>query len=437
MLEPGYRLKDRYQLQVKLGQDASRQTWRALDLNQSSLVVIKLLALSPTMQWDESKLFEREAQVLQKLDHPRIPKYLDYFFLEQLPGSRFSWFCLVQTCIPGSSLQELLDRGQRFTETEIEKLAIEVLTILIYLHDLEPPVLHRDIKPSNLVWGEDDRIYLVDFGAVQDQAMVEGVTFTVVGTYGYVPMEQFGGRSVPASDLYALGATLVHLLTGRSPADLPQHNSRLQFADQVSLDSGFVLWIGRLLEPNLADRFTTARQALSALENRHNLSLPPVHRQPTASRIQVTKTPKELVIQIPPRGWQALSPLYLLGTVSGICASWNWMEIVENLYLMLPLILVLIVFSIVGNVTPALVATEIHCDRERFKIRWKILGFASGWKWAWTEDINSQNGISEQIAKGSKGITIQVGSQQFTTNPMAEVERLWLIQEFKDWLTLS
>lgn len=434
MPEAGYLLNDRYQLQTKLGQDASRQTWKALDLHQSLPVVIKLLALSPTMQWDESKLFEREAQVLQKLDHPRIPKYLDYFFLEQLPGSRFSWFCLVQTCIPGSSLQELLDLGQRFTETEIEKLAIEVLTILVYLHDLEPPVLHRDIKPSNLIWGEDDRIYLVDFGAVQDQAVVEGVTFTVVGTYGYVPMEQFGGRAVPASDLYALGATLVHLLTGTAPADLPQQNSRLQFADQVPLDSGFVLWIGKLLEPNLADRFTTARQTLSALENRHNLSLPPVQRQPVASKIQVKKTPRELVIQIPPRGWQAISTLYLLGTASGIWYS--WIQLFSNLHL-LPVFLGLILLTIVGNAVPALVATEIHCDRDRFKIRWKVLGFASEWKRGWTEDINSQTGISEQIAKGSKGLTIQVGSQQFTTNPMAEVERLWLIQEFQDWLTLS
>lgn len=187
-------LNQRYQLQTQLGQDASRQTWLADDLETGEPVVVKLLALSPQMQWDECKLFEREAQVLQHLDHPRIPQYRDYFTLEQLSDSRFSWFGLVQSYIPGSSLQQMLDQGIRFTLDQIEKMAIEVLSILVYLHELEPPLLHRDIKPSNLIWGEDERVYLVDFGAVQDQAMLEGATFTVVGTYGYVPMEQFGGR---------------------------------------------------------------------------------------------------------------------------------------------------------------------------------------------------------------------------------------------------
>ena len=71
-------------------------------------------------------------------------------------------------------------------------------------------MLHRDIKPSNLILGEDEQVYLVDFGAVQDKVAPSCTTFTVVGTYGYTPMEQFGGRAVPASDLYALGATLIH-----------------------------------------------------------------------------------------------------------------------------------------------------------------------------------------------------------------------------------
>jgi Serine/threonine protein kinase len=91
------------------------------------------------------------------------------------------------------------------------------------LHELSPPVLHRDIKPSNLILDDSEQIYLVDFGAVQAQASVTGVTFTVVGTSGYAPLEQFWGRgAVAASDLYALGATLIHLLTNTYPADLPQ-----------------------------------------------------------------------------------------------------------------------------------------------------------------------------------------------------------------------
>ncbi len=193
MLKAGQLLDNRYQLEKKLGQNSSRQTWLAISLTSQKQVVLKLLTLNPQMQWEEHKLFEREGQVLKNLNHPRIPKYEDYFIIENLPGSRFPWFVLVQSYIDGVSLQELVNQGQRFSESQVEEIAIEILNILVYLHSLEPPVLHRDIKPSNLILGKDKQVYLVDFGAVQDKAVAEGVTFTVVGTYGYVPMEQFAG----------------------------------------------------------------------------------------------------------------------------------------------------------------------------------------------------------------------------------------------------
>lgn len=198
-------LQGRYQLRQKLGQNASRQTWLAIDLAtpQQTLVIVKLL-VAGDLQWDDIKLFEREAQVLKQLTHPQIPKYRDYFCINDL----FS-IGLVYECIPGLSLKELLNQGKRFTQEQVRQIAVDILNILVYLHELHPPVLHRDIKPSNLILGEDEKIYLVDFGAVQDKAASEGVTFTIVGTYGYTPMEQFGGRAVPASDLYALGATLI------------------------------------------------------------------------------------------------------------------------------------------------------------------------------------------------------------------------------------
>jgi serine/threonine protein kinase len=436
MPQIGDTLHDRYRLKQKLGQDASRQTWLAQDIQQHPelWVVVKLLALSPDMQWDECKLFEREAQVLQKLDHPRIPKYHDYFVLDQLSDSRFAWFCLVQTYIAGSSLQHLLDTGKRFTADQIEQIAIEVLTILIFLHELESPILHRDIKPSNLIWGDDQRTYLVDFGAVQDQAVVEGATFTVVGTYGYVPMEQFGGRAVAASDLYALGATLVHLLTGTAPADLPQRDGRIQFGDQVSVDSGFVLWVSRLLEPNLANRFSSARQALEALEHRQNLSLAPTQRQPTASRIRLHKTVDQMHVFIPRRGWQAVSLLYQLG-IAGSFWYW-WFQAFTN-----PIIALIILACFLGSIRKAiklaLLATDIRCDRQFFTVRWKLFGLTVKRRRVNTASIANSQNLYEQKQQGSKGITIGAGRLQLHTNPMAEVERIWLLQEMKDWFDLD
>ncbi|MEH1910055.1 MAG: serine/threonine-protein kinase [Nostoc sp.] len=267
MLQPEQILQDRYQIQRQLGNNGIRQTWQALDLqasdDENSTVVVKLLAFGGTVQWDDLKLFEREAQILKQLNHPRIPRYIDYFCIDD----RTLWFGLIQEYIPGESLKEKLAVGKRFTEKRARKIAVEVLNILTYLHELNPGVLHRDIKPSNLIWGEDNRIYLVDFGAVQDKAAREGVTFTVVGTYGYAPMEQFGGRAVAASDLYALGATLIHLLTGTSPSDLPQQDLRLQFTDRVNLSPSFVSWLQKLIEPAPENRFTSASQALNALKS--------------------------------------------------------------------------------------------------------------------------------------------------------------------------
>ena len=271
MLQAQQVLQERYQLIQKLGQSCGRQTWLAVDLatqlsrdnSLPAFVIVKLLAFRGEVQWDEFKLFEREVQILKQLNHARIPKYRDYFCVDE----QTLWFGLVQEYIPGSSLKELLNQGKRFTEQQVRKIAVEVLNILLYLHELNPPVLHRDIKPSNLIWSEDEQVYLVDFGAVQDKAAKEGATFTVVGTYGYAPMEQFGGRAVPASDLYALGATLIHLLTGTMPADLPQQNLQIQFVDQISSSSSMVYWLQHLSEPALERRFSSARQALMMLQS--------------------------------------------------------------------------------------------------------------------------------------------------------------------------
>src|ERR671933_987452 len=305
MLQTQQVLRGRYQLQQQLANNAGRQTWLATDVHTSpaKAVIVKLLAFSPQMQWDEFKLFEREAQVLKTLNHPQLPKYRDYFSLDRHAGEGLCWFALVQDYIPGQSLQQLLDEGKRFTEAQVRSIATQVLEILTYLHGLNPPVLHRDIKPSNLIWGEDEQIYLVDFGAVQDPTAVEGVTFTVVGTTGYAPLEQFWGKAVEASDLYALGATLIHLLTGVPPADLPQRNLRIQFKEQVSINSAFLSWIEALTEPDLNLRLSTANQAIESLQTGRFITYPlqPVH-PPCRTLIQLQKSPIQLIIKIPGRG---------------------------------------------------------------------------------------------------------------------------------------
>ncbi|PIG92591.1 serine/threonine-protein kinase [Gloeocapsopsis sp. IPPAS B-1203] len=261
MLQCGQLLQGRYQLQEKLKNCRSKQTWLAVDCTHpTTCVIVKVLFFSHVTEWEELKLFERQAQVLQHISHPQIPQYRDAFWLEaQSPA-----YVLVQEYIPGISLQQW--QQQCLSESQIRQIAAQVLHILVYLHELYPPLIHRDIKPSNLIWSNDEKVYLVDFGAVQYDTHL-GETFTVVGTDGYTPLEQFGGKAVAASDLYALGATLIHLLTGTSPADLPQHNLHFQFADLVNCSSSLLSWLQKITEPAVEKRFNSARQALAALES--------------------------------------------------------------------------------------------------------------------------------------------------------------------------
>ncbi|MGL5082387.1 MAG: serine/threonine protein kinase [Microcoleaceae cyanobacterium] len=295
MLSPGTVLNTRFRLKQSFNTDSIRHTWLAEDLMFQDQVVLKLLALSGSMDWDDLKLLEREAQILQQLTHPRIAKYRDYFALNTFN----QWFGLVTEYVPGVSLKQKLEKHHRFTQEQLQWIAQEVLEILQYLHQLAPPVLHRDIKPSNLIWGTDHQIYLIDFGCVQLQPRLPGATFTVVGTYGYTPIEQFGGETVPASDLYALGTTLVHLLTGIPPAELPQKDFQIQFQDRVhsQLDAQFSQWLERLIKPTVGDRFQSAQQALIAL----NASVSGLIQSPENTGIQLSKSTERLTIEIPSR----------------------------------------------------------------------------------------------------------------------------------------
>ncbi len=194
-------LGDRYEVQQQLAKKAGRRTLLARDLETQELVVVKLLTFGSDFEWNDLKLFEREAETLKALTHPCIPRYLNFFELDSANGKGFA---LVQTYVAGKSLEEHLKAGRTFSEAEIKQLAKALLSILIYLHGQKPPVIHRDIKPSNILLtarsGDSAaQVYLVDFGSVQTLAAREGGTMTIVGTYGYMPPEQFGdGGQAPA-----------------------------------------------------------------------------------------------------------------------------------------------------------------------------------------------------------------------------------------------
>jgi serine/threonine protein kinase len=445
MLETSQILQSRYQLQKQLGRNAGRQTWLAIDLENQETVVLKLLAFGEEVQWGDLKLFEREAQVLQQLSHSCIPKYRDYFSIDD----RHLWFGLVQEHIPGESLKELLDRGKKFTPAEIVAIAKQVLEILIYLHELSPPVLHRDIKPSNLILGEDKRIYLVDFGAVQDKASAEGKTFTVVGTYGYAPMEQFGGRSVPASDLYALGMTLVHLLTGIPPSELTQDDSsRTIFSDRTNANPAFVSWIGELIEPSLKKRIPSARQSLDLLQTgRSQLKNKVQVSQPDGSKIKIFDSAESLIVELPRTNFWVLLRYFLkmvfLSPISGlfiiglILTLFGTYGLLASLLFLLPF--VVITFSRFLRTFLNLCSYQRICfDKEHFYSAWWIFNFCYQKEKYYIQEIKDvfQSVKIDKDNKEKEMVTIQTTSQRLSFGiGLTAMECLWLAQKIKDWLS--
>ncbi|MCA9701371.1 MAG: protein kinase, partial [Myxococcales bacterium] len=216
----------------------------------------------------------------------------------ELRGGVTHYF-MAQEFIPGGSLAQALERGDRFDEARCRALALDLLETLTYLHDLSPPVIHRDIKPGNLMLRPDGKCVLVDFDLVRDEARPGGGSTMAIGTIGYAPLEQLMGRALPATDLYALGATLVALLSRREPADLFDPGShRLDFSEHVNVSPGFAAILERLLAPAVDDRFTDARQVKAALRDleQGQLALPPGDKasSPARSSLPMTIEPAAL-----------------------------------------------------------------------------------------------------------------------------------------------
>jgi serine/threonine protein kinase len=266
----------RYQLAELLGEGGSGSTYRAIRLEDGAAVAIKILSLRHLNDWKQLELFEREAKVLSQLNHPQIPKYLEYFHIDT-PENRA--FYIVQQLAPGKPLTAWVQSGWRGTEAEVRDIASQLLAILQYLHQHSPPLIHRDLKPHNIIRNDDGRVFLVDFGAVQavyNNTLLKGST--VAGTFGYMAPEQFRGLAVPASDLYGLGATILYLLTHRSPADLPQARLKLSFRTHVNISNHFADWLEKMLEPDTSERFSSADVALSALQKQHRFRVQRGHQ---------------------------------------------------------------------------------------------------------------------------------------------------------------
>ena len=185
------------------------------DSDDGIKVVIKEACVAkrsdPAVRAKARELFEREALLLYKLEHPKIAKVMDYFVEE---GRDY----LVLEYVAGCSLRQFVQANGAQEEVNVIKLASQICDILTFLHEHDPPIVHRDITPDNIVIKKNQEICLIDFGAANE--FVGTMTGTVVGKQCYIAPEQFRGKATPASDIYALGCTMYYLITGGDPEPL-------------------------------------------------------------------------------------------------------------------------------------------------------------------------------------------------------------------------
>lgn len=211
-------------------------------------------------------LFEREAAVLEELgnEHRQIPDLYAFF----PGGDQKQYFYLVQEFIDGHNLEQELETKGKFSEEEVQEVLEEIVKILQFVHDHGS--IHRDIKPSNIMRNRNGRLYLLDFGAVK-QVTGGGSPGRSTGIYspGFAPPEQMSGSQVyPSTDLYALGATCLNLLTGQEPEQLYDAFNGIwdwrTHAPQVSNQLGAILDL--MLRRTPKERFQSAQDILKALQ---------------------------------------------------------------------------------------------------------------------------------------------------------------------------
>jgi serine/threonine protein kinase len=222
-------------------------------------VALKELAFVQAPSPTAIDAFEREAKFLRALEHPAIPRFVASF--EEGRGIHARYY-LAQELVEGTALDHLEQKWYR--EDEIVDIARQALGVLVYLQSLSPMIIHRDIKPANLVRRADGTIALVDFGAAYIDGTRTGVT-TAVGTFGYMPVEQHAGIVDATTDLYALGASLLYLLTRQEPWRLAQEQT------VVNVSAPLRGYLNKLTATDPRKRFATAQEALTMLDRREEL----------------------------------------------------------------------------------------------------------------------------------------------------------------------
>jgi serine/threonine-protein kinase len=274
-------LGGRYQIQRVLGQGGFGRTYLAIDRHRfDERCVIKEFLPQQTGDYESRKsrdLFEREAQILHRLEHPQIPQFFACFEQEEK-------LFLAQEYVEGKTYSDLLrerrQQGYTFSEVEVVRWLKDLLPVLDYIHQNQ--IIHRDISPDNIMLQQGSNMpILIDFGvgkwaagqSYRDAASLQLTSQgSVVGKLGYAPHEQIWmGECSPSSDLYSLAVTAIVLLTGKDPQQIMQspnspYASQHRWQDHIAVNGRLGQILHRMLQDHPTDRYSSAQAVLDELE---------------------------------------------------------------------------------------------------------------------------------------------------------------------------
>lgn len=252
-LLPGAKLQDAFTIEQQIAAGGFSAVYIACDDEGARFVIKESVVpfnLDEELRSKAQEQFQREAKLLAKLNHPQIARVFDHFVENGRSYMRMQY-------IEGTNLRSLVRGKQQVSEALTIRWLEELASILVYLHELSPPVVHRDLSPDNILVTADDRLVLIDFGAANE--FVGAATGTLVGKHAYMAPEQIRASAEPRSDLYSLGACGYFCVTGRDPEPIRKSSPK---AHGANVSDWFDSLIQRLTNLDRDERFASASACL-------------------------------------------------------------------------------------------------------------------------------------------------------------------------------
>ena len=264
MLQIGSLVDNKYKILSEVGHGGMSVVYLAINERANKTWAVKEVRKDGVCDFEAVKQgLVVETDMLKRLNHPNLPSIIDVIDTEDS-------FLIVMDYIEGKSLQSVLKSGGAQPQDRVIEWGKQLCDVLGYLHTREPAIIYRDMKPANVMLKPDGNITLIDFGTAREfknRAMVEDTT--CLGTRGYAAPEQFGGRGQTdaRTDIYCVGATLYHLLTGHSPAEPPYEIKPLSYWDPMYAGTGIEKVILKCCQQDPEARYQSCAELMYALDH--------------------------------------------------------------------------------------------------------------------------------------------------------------------------